>query len=136
MEFRDYVGIPWVETGETEDGSPGFNCWTFFKHIQQEHFGRDVGNIGFDVTSARGVSQGFRDLDVLGMGFAPCRIPEHGGGVVMFRGSSLPHVGTWIVDGRVSGVLHCQQGFGVTFSRMDTAFARMWSRIQYYKWVK
>ena len=133
---KQYIGIPWVDSGHGDKGQEAYNCWTFFSMVQHKHYGRDMPILGFEVDSAKQVVKGFKGLDIKGMGWEPCAIPYDGDAVLFVRGTGLPHVGIWIQSMGMKGVLHCQQGVGVGFNVMTHFFTRQWSDITYYKWTK
>ena len=124
---NQYIGDSWT-TNNT--------CWTFFRRIQDVHYGRKMPMIGFEVEKAIELANGFKQLDILGLGWEPCSFLEDGHAMVFMRSSSLPHVGTWIQEGTLRGVLHCERGIGVQFSEYNALFRAQWSDITYFKWIK
>ena len=130
-----YIGLPWSESGYGSDECPAYNCWTFFRMVQEKHYGRNVGDLPFEVGKAVELSKGFKELDILGMGFKPTPDPKDGDGVIMMRSTSLPHVGIFIKPPTFPMVLHCQQGLGVTANLFSTHFRALWSEFRFYTWV-
>lgn len=109
MTFADYIGIPW-EAGS--QGPNAFDCMSFFRLVQDKHFGNYVPQI---------IAPDYDDPRVLVdlFGNHPERKrwhlidkPVHGCAVIV---RSPLHIGTWLdIDG--GGVLHCVRGAGVIFT--------------------
>lgn len=109
-----YIGLPYSRdaTGPRE-----FNCWSFFRHVQSERYGRDLPEIPhphalfplvrtFETHAER--ARWFR-----------VAAPQDGDAVLMRRGRVPIHVGIWIGDVGAGGILHCAEGSGVVFQRLD-----------------
>lgn len=118
-----YIGTPWQAgaQGIGADGTPAFDCWAFFRHVQREHFGIDVPVV---------VAEDYDDAGVIvslinshperghWLPLAPDAPRRNGDGVIVHRPL---HVGVWLdVDG--GGVLHCVRNSGVVFTR-DSAWS-------------
>ena len=129
MHFAiQYIGKPWVNGGQ---GPDEFDCWGFFRHVQREHFGREVQLIDVDANDLRTVARNFSDHDERSR-WHKVDEPRDGDAVLMAHGKYPSHVGIWIdVDG--GGVLHCTRGEGVVFSSPSSLKTSGWGRLEFYR---
>lgn len=129
MHFAiQYIGKPWVNGGQ---GPDEFDCWGFFRHVQREHFGREVQFIDVDANDLRTVIKNFRDDDERTK-WKKVDEPQDGDGVLMAHGKYPSHVGVWLdIDG--GGVLHCTRGEGVVFSSLSSLKTSGWGRLEFYR---
>lgn len=111
----DYIGLPW-EAGA--QGPHAYDCWSFFRMVQKEHFNIEVPVIlAPDYDDPAVLADLFRGHAENGRWHRVAR-PVHGDGVIVHKPL---HAGIWLaVDG--GGVLHCLRGAGVVFTR-DAAWA-------------
>jgi len=102
-----YIGLGYDPEGEAP---PAFNCWHFFRHVQRDHFGRDIPAIVLSVPLLQAMRQ-FKERPGL-LGWRPVVLAEavDGDAVMMGHRAHPHHIGVF-VDG-VPGVLHCSAGAG------------------------
>jgi hypothetical protein len=129
MIWNQYVGIPW-ERGAA--GPHAYNSWNFVRHIQLEHFGRDLPQVMMDEDRPMGWVRllhrhpARRKWQETGM-------PAEGDCVEMGTGKSVTHIGVW-VDADHGGVLHCVQGMGVVFSSRFVVRSE-WPLLKVWRWT-
>ncbi len=120
-----YIGQAW-EAG-------AHDCWAFFRAVQREQFGRAVPVVDVDAMDLRAVARAF-DEHPERAHWQPVDVPAEGDAVLLAHARYPSHVGVWVdVDG--GGVLHCQRGDGVVFSRLSSLRISGWGRISYYRAV-
>jgi hypothetical protein len=127
----DYIGLPYAKTGE---GPAAFHCWSFTRHIQAVHYGRELPWFPF-IESHRERVRLFRDH------------PEHrrwrmvrragdGDCVYLTRNTDPIHMGVWIdIPGQGGGVLHCIDPEGVTFQKPHALEMNAWAIDRIYRFV-
>lgn len=113
-----YIGIPWEAgaQGIGANGQPAYDCWSFFRHVQREHFGIDMPLVQANDYDDAGEIVSLINNHPVGGHWAPLTpgaALQSGDGVVVHRPL---HVGLWLdVDG--GGVLHCVRDSGVVYTR-------------------
>lgn len=123
-----YLGTPWVSGG---DGTLGFDCYTFMRHIQREHFGIDMPMINAAPENYREVVANMRHHDEKS-NWQHVTDPREGDSVLMAHAKYPSHAGIYLdVDG--GGVLHCVRGQGVVFSSHAALKLSGWSRLEFYR---
>lgn len=125
-----YIGRPWVSGAI---GPDEFDCWGFFRYIQNLHYGIDVPPHITDAADLKAVATEFRD-SAERINWTPASKPFEGCAVLMAHHKYPSHVGLWLdVDG--GGVLHCVRGEGVVFSNLSSLKTCGWGRVEYYKYA-
>ncbi len=111
-----YIGGPWSKHGQ---GPETWNCWSFFRHVQQAHFGVETPAVPY-ADDLLVLARLFRDHGERGR-WQPVIAYREGDGVMMRTARYPIHVGVWLeVDG--GRVLHCTPPSGVVCqSRRDLA---------------
>ena len=100
-----YIGLPWAADGE---GPDAFHCWSLFRHVQQQRFGRTLPVIP-NPDDLLALARSLRDHPERRR-WVLTRTP-HEGDLVLLRQARYPiHVGLWIDGGLV---LHCLRAAGV-----------------------
>lgn len=105
-----YLGFGYAVAGE---GPAEFNCWSFFRHVQRERFGREVPAVPLP-SNLRGAAKLFRDRSdsfgwrCLGKGEAPI----DGDAVLMTHRDRPHHIGIHVASVPGGAVLHCVEGAG------------------------
>lgn len=123
-----YLGTPWVSGG---DGSAGYDCYTFMRHIQFAHFGIDMPVIDTSADDYRAVVGAMRQHDEKS-NWIHVQDPEEGDCVLMAHAKYPSHAGVYLAaDG--GGVLHCVRGEGVVFSSCHALYKAGWGRLEYYR---
>lgn len=117
-----YIGMPWAKWGE---GPDIWNCWTFFRHVQDAHFGVPTPMVPY-ADSLLVLARLFRDHDERGHWVEVAEGDWREGDGVMMRTARYPiHVGVWLeVDG--GKVLHCADGPGVVCQSIRDLRANGW----------
>ena len=121
---NEYIGRPWVAGGR---GPHEFDCWGLFLHVQRACFCRELPEIPVDATNLRAVLKGFQAHPERQRWTAVAHPHDRvDGDAVLMRQSRYPvHVGVWLgADG--GGVLHCMQGAGVVFQRIEHLALHGW----------
>jgi len=129
-EFEKYIGLPWRKDAV---GPDAFNCGTFMRHIQLEHFGRVVPVSFVNEDQLLQVARVIRGAieKALGNGWVEVSGPCHGDVVFMAHVNHPTHVGVWLdVDG--GGVIHCARGMGVVFSNFTNLRLAGWGNLTFY----
>ena len=106
-----YVGIPYKSGGDSE--TEGFDCWTFVKHFLKNEFDilLDYSPTREQIESykdaARWISSGVEKELKQKCSVEECELSDlqHGGIVLMGKGSYVTHIGVYIGGGYV---IHCQ----------------------------
>lgn len=124
----DYLGQPWQAGAQ---GPGAWDCWSFFRHIQAAHFGREVPVIDVDAMSLHAVAHAFNSHGERGR-WDEVSPPQDGDAALLAHNRYPSHVGVWLsIDG--GGVLHCQQGSGVIFTRVTMLRHMGWANARYYR---
>lgn len=126
-----YIGQRWEmgAQGTGEDGSPAWDCWAFFRHIQRAHYGRDVPAVVVNDYDDAGEIVSLINGHAARDAWVPTPAPVDGDGVIVHRPL---HIGLWLeVDG--GGVLHCVKGIGVIFTRDKTWPHSGFGRREFYR---
>lgn len=94
-----------------EQGAQGpdlYDCWSFFRWVQREEFGRDLPF----APSPRSRSGAARALKarVEEFGWRETKTPVGGDAVFMSFWRQPSHVGVYVDDAREPSILHCPQG--------------------------
>lgn len=118
-----YIGAPWVPQSN--------DCWAFCRRVWAERFGIDVPVVEIDVHSILTVARAFHGHVERG-NWQPVTQPAEGDAVLLSHTRYPSHVGIWL-DADGGGVLHCQQGIGVIFSRPDALAKNGWGRLSFYR---
>ena len=137
-----YLGIPWSVTGEgpprgEDDGTPdgetwSFHCWAFVRHIQKQHFGRELPTIP-NPEDILAIARGFRDHPERKR-WEQVNRPAEGDCVLMRQARYPIHVGVWLgVDG--GGVLHCSEEAGVAFQSLSSLSLNGWTVEGFYRFT-
>ena len=107
-----YVGRAYDVAGE---GPAEFNCWSFFRYVQREHFGRDIPAVPMPA-DLRGTMKLFRDRsDSFGWRrLEGNEAPIDGDAVLMTHRDRPHHIGIHVASVPGGAVLHCVEGVGTT----------------------
>lgn len=124
----DYLGQPWQAGAQ---GPAAWDCWAFFRHVQQLHFGVTVPEVDVDAMNLHAVAHAFAGHDERAR-WAEVTKPQDGDAVLLAHNRYPSHVGVWLaIDG--GGVLHCQQGSGVIFTQPARLAHMGWQRVQFFR---
>lgn len=100
-----YVGLPYQLGAQ---GPEAFDCWSFFRKVQLEHYGRAIPAFPTP-PSWREIAQAFPAWST-DQGWRETATPRDGDAVCMARMKAPTHIGIWLSD--VRAVLHCAEGSG------------------------
>jgi len=85
-----------------------YDCWTFFRLVQRERFGRDVPFMPSPLS--RGTTAKVMPTWASSFGWAEVRVPETGDAAFMANGRVATHVGVFVGDLPARHILHCPEG--------------------------
>lgn len=123
-----YIGRPWVNGAQ---GPEAFDCWSFLRYVQKNHFGLDLPFINANADDFRVIIANM-DSNPERQNWRRVAMPREGDAVLMAHSKYPSHVGVWLeVDG--GGALHCIRGEGVVFSRLSSLKNCGWGRLEYYR---
>ena len=118
-----YLGLPWI-FGERD-------CWRFFRELSQKYYGRHVPEVDVDLHNLKDIMQKI-DTEKKAR-WVQIYEPVDGCAVLMQRHRMPVHIGMWIdLDG--GKVLHCAQGPGVCFQRLQDLKFDGWSSFTYWQY--
>jgi len=107
----DYLGLPWI-SGHAGPGS--FDCWGLVRHVQKNHFNRELPPVVVDADNVRAVVNEFTGNSER-KNWLEVESPVEGDCLLLSQSKEPTHVGIWLdIDG--GGLLHAVQGVGVVFS--------------------
>lgn len=113
------------------DGPHAWDCWTFFRHVQLAHYGREVPRVGVDAGDIHAVAHAFGRHEERAR-WQEVEAASDGDAVLLAHSRYPSHVGIWLeVDG--GGVLHCQNGAGVLFTPLGKLAACGWGRVNFFR---
>jgi hypothetical protein len=119
-----YVGWPYERGAQ---GPDAWDCWSFFRRVQCEHYGRDVPLLPAPPTW-RDIARAFPTWSAA-MGWHETTAPRDGDAVFMARLREPTHVGVWLAD--LQATLHCPAGGSVLHDARHLA-AGLWRVRGYY----
>lgn len=120
-----YIGKPWERVEH--------NCWTFFRIVQHEQFGRDIPDYAFDASNRRNSAQAV-SANPERSNWEKVETPKEGDAVLLAHARFPSHVGVW-VDADGGGVLHCVNGPGVVFQSVTILKASGWGHLEFYRYA-
>lgn len=123
-----YVGLPYANGG---DDAPGFNCWSFFRHVELRQFGIRVPAFSQPAGPSKLVRK-VRD-GAVALGWEEVAVPRSGDAVLLAHWSHPSHVGVWVGDLRGGAVLHCVQGAGSVLHTRSHLQAARWRIVAFYR---
>ncbi len=116
----------WVQTFLDvgyERGATGpkvYDCWSFFRWVQREQFGRELPAHATPLSVA-GIAKAM-PVWAAEFGWAPVEEPIDGDAVFLSQVKVTTHIGIWIDDLRA--VLHCPEGGAVLHDARHLVAAR------------
>ena len=127
-----YLGRSYDRAGV---GPDSFNCWTFFRTVQREVFGRATPDIPYSgILSHIRSFMAHTDLQ-----YWPVVDTPIDGDAVLLSGRNRPtHIGVWAaVDGSCYGgcIVHCDEGTGVVAQAVGDMDRRGWRVTAYRRYV-
>lgn len=109
-----------------------FDCWSFFRLVQREQFGRDVP-FHPSPHGLRAIAAAMPDW-AAEFGWRSTEAPETGDAVFMSFWRHPTHVGVYVADLREASVLHCPEGGAALHSLSSLEMAR-WKVRALYRFV-
>lgn len=122
-----YIGLPWANGAQ---GPEAFDCWALVRHVQREHYGRELPIINVDAENYREVCASFETHPERAR-WSLVDAPQDGDCVLTHRGWQIDHVGVYLdLDG--GRVLHSIRGSGVVCTALP-ALARLGWHPEFYR---
>jgi len=114
------------------DGPNAYDCWSFVRYVQREHFGRELPGVHVDAGNPHQVRRAFAGQAEERAKWWYVKAPAEGDCVLMSHARFHSHIGVWIAaDG--GGILHCLEGCGVVFNTPAQLRAAGWGRVEYFR---
>lgn len=124
---ESYVGLPYKKGG----GEQGFNCWTFFRHVQLQQFGIRVPEISEPASRFKLLRKVPAAAGELGWG--KVETPRTGDAVLMAHWKHPSHVGLWVDEVNGGAVLHCVAGAGSVLATRAHLEMGQWRIISFFR---
>lgn len=122
-----YIGLPYAKGG----GNRGFNCWTFFRHVQREHFGLRVPEISEPESRFRLLRK--VPAAAVELGWEKVDSPRTGDAVLMAHWKRPSHVGLWVADANGGAILHCVEGAGSVLATLKHLELGQWRILSFFR---
>ena len=131
------AGLRWQNGGQ---GPQAYDCWSFFRLVQLERFGREVPIVKVEGeldTLAGRVAWKRRVLEMFlshpeRARWQQVAAPLEGDAVLMRRAQDPSHIGVWI-DADGGGVLHCVRELGPCFDRVIGLRLSGWNAVEFWR---
>lgn len=125
---NQYIGKPW---GNGAQGPTAFDCWALVRHVQREHYGRDLPIIQIDADNDAERNAAF-DGHPEKSRWQLVETPLDGDCVLTHRGRQIDHVGLYLeLDG--GRVLHAIRGSGVVCTALPVLARLGWHPVEFYR---
>ncbi|MDD4926928.1 MAG: NlpC/P60 family protein [Methylotenera sp.] len=125
---EDYIGIPWANGAQ---GPDAFDCWALVRHVNREHYGRELPIIQVDAHDVDAVHDAFAHHPEKSR-WQPVAIPQDGDCVLTHKGEEIDHVGVFLdIDG--GKILHALQGSGVVCTAPSVLKRMGWFPLAFYR---
>jgi len=127
---NDYIGLPWENGAQ---GPDAFDCWALVRHVQREHYGRELPIINVDADDLAAVGNAFKNHPeksrwklIYGQIDGDC--------VLTHKGNQVDHVGIYLeIDG--GRVLHAVRGAGVVCTALPVLKRMGWHPLEFYRFT-
>lgn len=123
-----YIGRRW-EAGA--DGPDSFDCWQFVRYVYRHHYNIELPLVPVDPDDLRAVMEAFNGHEER-TNWQQVQTPADGDVVLMARRGKAAHVGIYISEGLMRGVIHCRKGAGVIFDRVSVV-KEGFPKLEYYR---
>lgn len=127
-----YIGTPWAFGAQ---GPQAFDCYSFTKHVQREHFGVEMLDVEYDRSNWREGAEHLRQGDEKSR-WTEVTDPTEGDVILMGRNRMPIHIGVWIRANHTVGALHCLDRVGVVFQTRDMLRKTGWGSLTFYRHTK
>ncbi len=124
---ESYIGLPYEKGG----GDRGFNCWTFFRHVQLQQFGVRVPEISEPESRFRLLRK--VPAVAVELGWGKVDRPKTGDAVLMAHWKHPSHVGLWISEVNGGAILHCVLGAGSVLATRKHLELGQWRIISFFR---
>ena len=114
-----FVGLPYALGAQ---GPAAFDCWSFFRFVELEHYGRDVPFLQSPKSWA-GAAQAVATWGEQHH-WRTTTEPRDGDAVALSCLKEATHIGVWISD--LKAVLHCAKGSGSVLHDARHLAAALW----------
>lgn len=123
-EVAEFVGLQYVKNGR---GPDEFDCWGLLVYIENKFFNVNLPEVDLDNPAA--CLMLFTENVQAGEWVAIEPHEAVNGDGVLLRGGTQPHVGIYLFG----GVLHSNEGVGVTFTRVTELPFHGFGRVAFYR---
>lgn len=113
-------------------GPDAWDCWSFFRHVQRERFGRDVP-FSPSLSSFNDIRKAL-EVEPSNYGWRATNAPIDGDAVLLSMLKHPTHLGVWVADLR--SVLHCAAGSGSVLHDARHLAAARWRTRSYFSPVE
>lgn len=130
-----YIGLPYEKGGgpsaTLRTSDRGFNCWTFFRHVQLQQFGIRVPEISEPESRFRLLRK--VPAAAVELGWEKVDRPRTGDAVLMAHWKHPSHVGLWVDEVNGGSVLHCVDGPGAVLATRAHLQMGQWRIISFFR---
>ncbi len=119
----EYIGKPW-ESGAS--GPDAYDCWGLVRAVYRDRLGIDLPIVDVDAHSVLAVRRAL-DRNPERSHWEEITALEHMAAVDLGLGVKSHHVGIWLADSGVNGLLHCVEGQGVVFQSLSSLKMHGWN---------
>lgn len=128
---EQYIGLPWEPGAQ---GPDAFNCWGLVRHVQLQHFGRELPLIGVDEQDIQAVNAAFSTHAEFSR-WQQVGAPVEGDCVISKGAPDKPdHVGIYVEAGG-GRILQSVCGAGVIAAPMRAMRMLGWQHIEYWRFA-
>ncbi len=120
-----FLGVGYERGGQ---GPATFDCWSFFRWVQRERFGRELPAHATP-PSLGGIAKAM-PLWAAEFGWETVAAPKEGDAVFLSTLKMTTHIGVWVGD--INAVLHCPEGGAVLHDARHLAAAQ-WRTRGYFR---
>lgn len=118
MDYRQYVGIPFLDHGRTK---AGVDCWGLVVLVYKEELGIELPDMGTSYTNAdirKEIQCAVSDVSSRNWNMDVTDLPRKMYDVIVFkRGGIETHVGLWVAE---NTMLHVEKKLCTALERYDT----------------
>lgn len=124
-----FLGVSYARGAQ---GPSSYDCWSYFRWVQREQFGRDVPFM--PTPGSRGTIARVMPEWAAEFGWVAVTKPDTGDAAFMANMLHPTHVGVWVADLGEPAVLHCPEGGAALHRRRHLDMAR-WRLHAFYRFA-
>lgn len=124
----EYIGKPWALGAQ---GPDAYDCWNFVRTVMRDRF--NVAMPDVHVAQTLESTAGQLETNEERQNWTRILTPREGDVVLLARSRLPVHIGICVIANGSLGVLHCVQGAGVMFQRIDKLKFSGWGSLQFYR---